>query len=1244
MPVADATLQGRRTALGNRWRVWPRLDSGMDELTANPAVAAIREERRVITVLVADLVGSTAIAERLGAEEARLVVGEAVARIVRIVERYGGTVKDLAGDGVLALFGAPVAHEDDAERALRAALEVIGEIRHHAVEVAAGWGIEGFGVRVGVNTGEAVLGQLGAGDRVEYAAFGDTVNTCARLQSMAEPGTVLASAATRRAAETLFAWSAPRMLDVRGRSDRVEAVEVLDVLASGIRHPVAATPLVGREQELTQGRAAVDAVIAGSGGILIVSGEPGVGKSRITAELRSVFESTPAAHGTPRWLEGRCVSYGESMPYGVFRDLVRAWVGAGLNEPDLRVRVALRRALDSALGEQSGAQLYPYLGAMLGLTLEPDAQSRVGELSPEALQYRTFEVVEQLLTALAADGPLTILLEDLHWADATSLALVERLLGAVEETALLIVLTARPERDHPWQRVRETASRDHPHRLCELTLGALSGRATEQLLEALAELESFPPEMRSRVVDAGAGNPFFLEELLRSLADAGALTEDDGRWRFQHESALELPPTVEQVILARIDRLDPAGREVLLAASVIGRQFGMALLGAVAEGSADLPDALRELQRLDLIREQRRWPEPEYRFKHALIQEGAHRTLVSERRRQLHARAARWLEERHADAPEEVYALLAHHWLEADDDERAMRYLERAGDRATRNWALDEAVEQYRTLLELLEGRGATREAAAVLFKLALALHTSMRFAEANRAYQRAFGLWQPEPAAAPATETLRIATSYVPRVADPTRAGWWADIRLGMQLFDRLAVSGPDRTILPSLAERWEISDDGLRYRFHLRDGLTWSDGVPLTADDVEYAVRRVLDPDRPGASVSLYFVLEGAREYYHRQLTDPAAIGVQAIDERTVEFRLAAPAPYFMNVVNRADAAPLPRHAVERHGDAWSDPALQVVSGPFRQVERSEGRLVLERRPEHSRCRGNVALVEAEHARIGEALDRFSHGAADLIPIVYSPRVTDFLPAGAPPAEPGPATWTAYLAFRHADPFTGNPAVRRALALAVDREALAEVLPSHLPVASGGIVPPALQGHTADIVLPFDPAAAAAALGQAGVAPGAELTVASQDVWAPVLEVLARSWREALGLRIHHVTWTAEDVPSLPRPTELGQVYIAGWLPGYPDPEYCLRLLLQSDSLTNEGGFADAELDELIDRARRQTTGADRLELFHQVDRIAVVDRVALIPLCYGRNIAYLRSDIRGWWEFSKSSASFADLQLGP
>ena len=402
------------------------------------------------------------------------------------------------------------------------------------------------------------------------------------------------------------------------------------------------------------------------------------------------------------------------------------------------------------------------------------------------------------------------------------------------------------------------------------------------------------------------------------------------------------------------------------------------------------------------------------------------------------------------------------------------------------------------------------------------------------------------------------------------------------------------------------------------------------------------MLDPDRPGTSVAVYFVLEGAREYYHRELADPAAVGVSAVDDHTVEFRLAAPAPYFMSVVNRADAAPLPRHAIERDGEAWTAAGRQVVSGPFQQVERGDDRIVLARRPEHSGHPGNVKTVDITRARVDEALARFAAGTADLIPLVYSPRVADHLPPDAPAAVPGPATWTAYLAFRHADPVTGNRDFRRALALAVDRERLAQVLPSHLPVSTGGIVPPALQGHTADIALPFDREAAAAALAAAGVSPGTELTVATQDVWEPALAVLAEGWRDVLGVGVRHVPWRAEDVAGLPRLSELGQVYIGGWLPGYPDPEYCLRLLLQSDALTNEGGFADAELDALIDRARRQTSGAARLELFHQVDRMAVVDRVALIPLCYGRNVAYLRGGVHGWWEFGKSSASFADLTM--
>ena len=235
-----------------------------------------------------------------------------------------------------------------------------------------------------------------------------------------------------------------------------------------------------------------------------------------------------------------------------------------------------------------------------------------------------------------------------------------------------------------------------------------------------------------------------------------------------------------------------------------------------------------------------------------------------------------------------------------------------------------------------------------MLFKLALALHMSLRFAEANDAYQRAFAFWTPPtpPTEAPA-EVLRVSSSFLPNDPDPRSAIAWPNIQLCMNLFDRLVEQWPERTIVPNLAESWEIADDGLRYVFRLREGLTWSDGVPLTAHDVEFGIKRVLNPDAPGSSVAIYFVLEAGEDYYLRRHDDPDRIGVRALDDRTIEFRLAAPAPYFMSVMNRPDGGPQPRHAIEAHGDAWTEPERQVVSGPFRVVARDDDTLVLERRP---------------------------------------------------------------------------------------------------------------------------------------------------------------------------------------------------------------------------------------------------------------------------------------------------------
>src|SRR5262245_35904100 len=1034
-----------------------RLDPRAPVRLPLPMTTSVREERKVLTAVFADVVGSTALAARLDPEDVKLVVGEAIARIVGEVEALDGHVKDLAGDGVLAFFGAPTTREDDAERGLRCALRIVGEMEEYAREVRRGWGAEGFGVRVGAATGPVVVGEVGAGSRVEYAAFGDTVNVAARLQSAAEPGSVLVDEATHRAVEHLFVWGSQQELELKGKSQNVTAWPVAGVAADGRTQrglPGVETRLVGRSRELGLGREALEALRAGRGGVLVVAGDAGIGKTRLLNELRELAEREGSS-----WLEGRCVSYGQSLPYWPFRDLLRGeWIGAGAEEPELRVRVGLRRRLDQ-LFDGRADELYPYLGGLLDVALEHGAAARTAQLSPEALQWRTFEVVGQLFARLAHDAPLVLALEDLHWADATSVLLLEQLLSLAEEAPVLLVLSLRPERDHPAWGLREHAAREFPHLLREIDLGPL-GDADGELLAALVAPATLPAELERSVLEAAGGNPFFLEELVRSLADVGALVRTDDGWRFDHAVEVEVPPTVEKAILARLDRLSAPAHDLVTAAAALGRTFALPLLEGLVGDSAG--DELHELQRLGLLRQSRRWPQPEYRFRHALIQETAYRTLLAEQRTRLHRRAAEWLEERYAGRDSEALGLLAYHWLRAEDEAKAADYLLRAGDKARLEYALDEAIEHYRDLLPLLEQRGERQEIALVLFKLALALHTSLRFAEANDAYQRAFVHWTP-PEPRTATERLRVATSFLPNDLDPKSAIAWPNIQVCMQLFDRLVEAWPERTIVPSLAERWEISDDGLRYVFHLREGLTWSDGTRLTAHDVEFGIKRVLDPESPGSSVAIYFVLENGEDIYLGRNSDWDAVGVRALDDRTIEFRLSAPAPYFMSVMNRPDGAPQPRHAIDSAGDA------RVVSGAFEVAERTDERLVLRRRSERP---GNVREVELYRSAIADALPEYERGETSLILVRYTPRLADLMPGAVRgDAVLGSPAWSAYIRFDHTHPAAGNVDLRRALAHAIDRDALAAVCPANIVVATGGVVPPALQGHTPDIALRYDP-----------------------------------------------------------------------------------------------------------------------------------------------------------------------------
>ncbi|MDQ3993015.1 MAG: ABC transporter substrate-binding protein, partial [Actinomycetota bacterium] len=1149
-----------------------------------------REERKVVTVLFADLVGSTALAERLDPEEVKLVVGEAVARMVGEVTRLGGYVKDLAGDGVLAIFGAPLSYEDDAERAVRAGLAVVAELGRYAEEVAAAFGVERFAVRVGITTGPTVLGLLGAGQRVEYTAFGDTVNTAARLQTAAEPGTVLVDTATFREIEGAFESGEPLELELKGKAGVVTAVPVRRPLAVTARRrgiEGAGGALVGRDRELATADAWLERVRGGTGAVLLLTGEAGIGKSRLLLELRQTFETQPVAGAQPAWLEGRCVSYGESLPLWPFRELLRDWVGVAVDEPELRVRVALRRRVDELFPGRT-LEVYPYLASVLGVTLEPDAAARLAELSPEALQYRTFEVIGVLLERLAEDGPVVAAIEDLHWADASSVQLAERLLPLTEDAAVLLVVTQRDERDHASWRLKELVAREYPHLFRELALEPLSGDAERELLHSLVGPGTLPAAVERELLDRAEGNPFFLEECVRALADAGALVREGPAWRFDHAVDAEIPQTVEKVILARIDRLPATWHDVLTAASALGRRFSLALLEGVAHGDGAVREALHELQRLDLLQTGRRWPQPEYRFKHALIQEAAYRTLVRETRTSLHRRAAEWLERQHADNRDEVVGLLAHHWLAAEDEDRAIAYLSRAGDRARQEHALDEAIGHYRGLLPLLERRGEQPAMALVLFKLALALHTSLRFAEANAAFQRAFGLWRPPLPAAPPIATLRIGSDALATQPDPPRSYALPDMQLQMALLDRLVERWPEATIVPSLAERWEISDDGLRYVFHLRDGVRWSDGTPLTAHDVEYGIKRSLDPERPGVSVAIYYVLENAQDYARGRNRDAGRIGVKALDDRTVEFRLVAPAPYFLSVVNRPDGGPHPRHAVERHGDDWTAVDRHVGSGAFRQVAVSADRIELERREDASARPGNVARVELLRLPLDEALERYRREELDIVAVHAASSQAEIVREAPDEAQLEPPAWTFYLVFDHRDPLLADVRLRRALAHAIDRERLAAALPPSFVVASGGIVPPALQRHTPDIAPRFDPDLAATLLG--GVRPASPLRVVttSESVTRPILELLVESWRQTLGLEVE-LRVVEQEQFARARMYLIEQEHIApsAWFPGYPDPEYFLRLLLHSEAKDNLGRWSHPPFDDLIERARRDGDG---------------------------------------------------------
>jgi class 3 adenylate cyclase/tetratricopeptide (TPR) repeat protein len=668
------------------------------------AQVRVEGERKYVTVLFADVVDSTGLGERLDPEQVAEIMNGAFAFLNASVKKYDGTIARLLGDAILAFFGAPVAHEDDAERAVRAGLDIQAAAREYAEEVRRNYGVD-FKVRVGINTGLAVLAAVGDEIRTEYTAMGDTTNVAARLQSAAEPGTVLISADTYHLVKQLFELRPRGGAMVKGKSAPIVTYEVLAPRAvpgkvRGLEG--LASPLVGRAAEFKLVNDKLNEVREGRGAFVAVIGEAGLGKSRLLAEVSESAKSGPQV----AWLEGRALSYEQAVTYFPWRQVIRGAIGAKEGEAPEAVREKLHS--DPACGAMSEGDPQ-YLEVIL--SVESDATRKaVAALEGDALVEHIAAANRGYLRARANLIPTVIVLDDLHWADTASLDLLLSVAGLVEDLPLLITCLLRPDKDAPSWSATEKARSQVGARYTEILLEPLDAAHSKELLGNLLYIEDLPDSVRRLILNKAEGNPFFVEEVIRTLIDSEYIVQENNHWRATREIVnVSIPDTLTGVLSARIDRLPENTKHVAQTAAVLGRIFAYRALMATC-AAAPLPEQIEDvaphlgvLTYEELVRERVHDPELEYIFKHALTQEAAYELLLIRRRKELHRRAGEVLEELYPEQRGELASALAYHFRLGEEWQRAADYAIGAGAQAVKVYAMNEALAYYDEAYESLK-------------------------------------------------------------------------------------------------------------------------------------------------------------------------------------------------------------------------------------------------------------------------------------------------------------------------------------------------------------------------------------------------------------------------------------------------------------------------------------------------------------------------------------------------------------
>jgi class 3 adenylate cyclase/tetratricopeptide (TPR) repeat protein len=675
--------------------------------------AAFEGERKQITVLFADIKGSMELLADRDPEDAQKLLDPVLERMIEAVHRYEGTVNRVMGDGIMALFGAPIAHEDHAVRACYAALRMQETVTRYADEVQRTHGVP-VTIRVGLNSGEIVVCAIGDDLHMDYTVVGQTAHLAARMEQMAKPGSVLTTAGTLELAEGYVAVKSLGPVPVRGLANPVQIYEVTGAGAARTRLQAAAgrglTRFVGRDVELEQLRRAQQLAGHSQGQVVAIVGEAGVGKSRLVHEFVH-------SHHTADWLvlESNSVSYGRATPYLPVIELLRHYFQIGVHDSTRSIREKVTGkvlTLDTALQDA--------IPPMLDLLDALDEEHPFRSLDRAQHRQCTYQAFVRLLLSETRVQPVVAVFEDLHWNDSLSLGLLNELVVDAKDARLLLVVSYRPEHRDEW--------RNRPN-YRQLHLHPLVSESLAELLQALLGSDPSLPTLKSFLVERASGNPFFVEEIVRALADTGVLEGARGSYRLARPfSSTEIPPTVQAVLAARIDALPAAEKRVLHEAAVIGHDVPFALLHTICGLTEDeLRGLLDNLQVAEFLYATQLFPDLQYTFKHSLTHDVTYRGVLHERRRNIHARVVDAIEKLYADRLGEQVERLAHHAVRAELQEKAVHYLRQAGAKAAARAALSDARTWLEQALDILKSVPESRATMEEAFEVRLELRTVLR-------------------------------------------------------------------------------------------------------------------------------------------------------------------------------------------------------------------------------------------------------------------------------------------------------------------------------------------------------------------------------------------------------------------------------------------------------------------------------------------------------------------------------------